>query len=574
MLTLGIGDSHDASVAAVRDGDILWSNNEERFSRVKLHAGFPEQALACCLADCGVSLRDVDRVCFGGYGPAYTEGDLDFDTPDLSFLRKVMALASKQHVLPLDGWFMRSLHQGVSKYGLRHAPARRKSVRRLRSLGYTGPIDMVDHHTAHAATAYYTSGFPEATVMTMDGGGDGLSGSIWHGRDGRLHRIGVMPKIHSPGNFWDYITHICGFSPMRHGGKITGLAAYTPCPRARDILLEFFGADTDRLTWVNRKRLFWHDAVAALRDALEGFSIEEIAWGAQKVLERNTSQIVSAAIGKTGAGCLAAAGGVFANVRLNQILHQLPEVEEIFIHPHMGDGGVGLGAALLDQARVKGSLTSVEFRSAFLGANIDDEAIPAQAEAAGLTARKLDHPEQYIAERLAKKQVVGLVQGRAEFGPRALCHRSILAEPTDTTMMEWLNERLDRTDFMPFAPVVIEEKAADYFQGYPRGRIASRFMTLCFDATDLARRKTPGVVHVDGTARPQVLSRQSDPLMHAVLCEYEKHTGFPVCINTSFNRHEEPIVNTARDAIVELAAGRVDALVINRYAVERPAAPD
>jgi carbamoyltransferase len=568
MLSIGIGDSHDASVAAVRDGEILWSNNEERFSRIKLHAGFPTLALESCLADCGLSLQEVDRVCFGGYGPAYTEGDLDFDTPELSGPRKLMAIASKQHLLPLDGWFMRTVHQSVSKRLLRYAPARRGSVRQVRALGYAGPITMYDHHRCHAATAYYTSGFPEATVMTMDGGGDGLSGSIWHGKGGRMRRIAVMPKINSPGNFWDYITHICGFSPMRHGGKITGLAAYTPCPEARDILREFFGADTEKLTWVNRKRLFWHDAVAALRKALDGFSIEQIAWAAQKILEENTTQIVTAAVRKTGCGNLAAAGGVFANVRLNQILHELPEIEEIFIHPHMGDGGVGLGAALIAQAESGSGLMPTEFPSAFLGADIQESEVTHEAESAGLTARLLDSPEKYIAQHLAKKHVVGLVQGRAEYGPRALCHRSILAEPTDTTMMDWLNERLDRTDFMPFAPVVIEEKAAEYFQGYPHGRVASRFMTLCFNATDLAREKTPGVVHVDGTARPQVVSTQSDPLMHAILCEYEKHTGFPVCINTSFNRHEEPIVNTARDAIVELAAGRVDALVINRYAVE------
>lgn len=570
MLTIGIGDSHDASVAAVRDSEILWSSNEERFSRKKLHAGFPALALEHCLADIGASLSDVDRICFGGFGPAYTEGDLDFDKAETSTLRRMMLVASRMPLLRLDGWLMRNTHRLVSRCFLRYAKARRESVHKLRKMGYAGAIDMYDHHLCHAASAFYTSGYSDATVITMDGGGDGLSGSVWHGEGLGLRKIAAMPKIHSPGNFWDYITHICGFSPMRHGGKITGLAAYKPCEPAREVLEGFFGCDTKRLTWINRKQLFWQDAVSALREALKGFTIEEIAWASQKVLEANTAKIVAAAIERTGSPRIAAAGGVFANVRMNQILHELPEVEDIYIHPHMGDGGVGLGAALMAQASQNQKFQPTEFRTAYLGANIREEDISPAAEEAGLVARRLDDPAQFIADRLAEKKVVGLVQGRAEYGPRALCHRSILAEPTDTTMMDWLNERLDRTEFMPFAPVVPEENAAEYFRDYPKGRLASRFMTLCFDATDLAKEKTPGVVHVDGTARPQVVSKQENPLMHGVLCAYGKHTGYPVCINTSFNRHEEPIVNTVGDAVVEYAAGRVDALVINGYSIERP----
>lgn len=562
MLIIGLGDTHDAGVALLQDGRILWSSNEERFSRVKLQAGFPHMALACCLADCGITLRDVGGVCFGGYGLRRDTGLRNFN--DAS------ARENDPSARFLDGPMRVNLRRPLWPRLRRFSPSRRESLRVLWAAGYRGPVDLYAHHHAHAASAYYTSGHDEATVITIDGGGDGLAGSVWRGQAGQILPLAVMPRLHSAGDFWGAITELCGFSPTLHGGKITGLAAGSPCPEAREVLETFYGCDTDRLTWINRKRLGPQEALAALRNALDAFAPAQIAWAAQKVLEANTAALVAAAIRETGCGNLNLAGGVFANVRLNQVLHELPEVEDIYIYPHMGDGGLAMGAALLGEASRR-PLPSRELETACLGTRIDESAIAAQATEAGLIATKLDAPAAYIADRLAAKQVVGLVQGRAEYGPRALGHRSILAEPTDPTMMDWLNDRLERTEFMPFAPVVTEEKAGAYFRGYPRGRQAARFMTLCFDATDLARQQIPGAVHVDGTARPQVVARDAEPLLHAVLCGYEERTGLGACINTSFNRHEEPIVNTAREAMAELLAGRVDALVIAPYAIERPA---
>jgi carbamoyltransferase len=169
--------------------------------------------------------------------------------------------------------------------------------------------------------------------------------------------------------------------------------------------------------------------------------------------------------------------------------------------------------------------------------------------------------EAIIAQYLADHKIVGLVIGRAEYGPRALCHRSILVEAINPTITKILNEKLERSDFMPFAPVILEEFAPQYFKEYPKGAYAAQFMTVCYNTTELCKQKAPAIVHVDGTVRPQIVNKENNPFIYEVLTHYYKLTGLPICINTSFNRHEEPIVNTIEDAEKELRAGRIEVLI-------------
>jgi carbamoyltransferase len=563
MITLGINDGHDAGVAILKDGEILYAANEERFSRTKLHHGFPHLALANACAEMGLSPNQIDQVAFGGYGPVYVPTDKNFaELEEISLLRRFYGIAARSGLIKMDGWLFCGFHRNLSKLQ-RWMPTRQASLSECRRVGLTGPYLHLDHHACHAACAYYTASFESATVFTLDGGGDGLSGSIWVGKQGELEKLVEIPKIHSAGNFWDYITYLCGFSPTRHGGKITGLAAYEPCPDAYDILKKYFSYTPEIPRWDNKKYLFWGEAIRVLQQELSPFTRQQIAWGAQKVLEENILGIVRESIRRTSIPYVTLAGGVFANVRLNQMILNLEEVEDVFIHPHMGDGGLAVGAAYLAQAPSKPRAMV----HALLGINISDELVKNAAERMNVVAIPLEQPEQFIAESLAQHKVVGLVRGRAEYGPRALCHRSILAEPTDITMMDWLNDRLERTEFMPFAPVIMAEYASEYFKEYPAGAHTARFMTICYDATDLCRQKAPGIVHVDGTARPQVIHADQDRFMHNVLDCYRKLTCLPLCVNTSFNKHEEPIVNIAEDAIKELLAKRVDVLVINRFQI-------
>ncbi len=562
MFVLGINDGHDAGVALLKDGQVLFASNEERFSRKKMHSGFPHLSLAALLYETGVDKSRIGHIAFGGYGPVFVPMDYKFENEkQISFLRKMYSAFAKSGVFRMDGRFIVNAHRIFAK-SQRFLKIRNSSINEVKRVGINCTYTCLDHHLCHAASAYYTSGFSDATIITLDGGGDGLSGTIYKGSQGKLVKINHTPKIHSAGNFWDYITYICGFKPSRHGGKITGLAAYEPCQDVYNILSDFYSVSTKEMRWENKRQIFWSGAVQVLKKELKQFNIRQIAWGAQKLLEKITAEIVKEAIKKTGVRDLSLAGGVFANVRLNQKLNELSEVNDIFIHPHMGDGGLALGAAYAALTDVRTRFV----REVYWGTSISDEQVEKASKKFGVKAVKVDNPELLAAELINDKKIVGLVRGRAEYGPRALCNRSILAHPTDPSINDWLNKRFERSEFMPFAPVIIEEFASDYFKRInEHGQKAARFMTICFETTSMCRKKAPAIVHVDGTARPQLVSKDTNPFIYKLLKHYHNISGLPLCVNTSFNRHEEPIVNTAEDAIRELKEGRVDNLLINDF---------
>lgn len=566
MTVLGIHDGKDAGVALVQDGRILYAANEERFSRNKLHFGFPFLSLQNMLSHTGIDPSEIDRVCVGFQSMVETEDyPIYTDINDVTLLQRIFAGTSRLlgPVTATRSFVTASRHllSMVSK----NKQSLQKSVREF---GIEADIEYIDHHRAHAASAYYTSGFDDALVITADGGGDGLAGSVYTGRQGALEAVTEWPRVHSPGNFWFLITYICGFNPIKHGGKITGLAAYERCDETHEILSRYYGYDRERLCFLNRKHLLFRDAYAELSKALEGYSIEQIAYGAQKVLEETICGIVEAAVERTGLGKVAFAGGTFANVRLNQKILELDGVDTIFVHPHMGDGGVALGAGLDTLAREDGLKPTALSNVYFGNATCEQETLEA-LYGAPVAFEKLEDPADAIAECLVEKKVIGLFNGRMEYGPRALGHRTILAEPTDPTMMHWLNERLDRTEFMPFAPIILEEDAPAYFENFEPGRLAARFMTVCFDVTPHGKRLAPGIVHKDGTARPQIVNETENGYVYRALKRYKEKTGLSLGINTSFNKHEEPIVCRPRDAIQELLRGGVDVLFIENYKVER-----
>ncbi|MCZ6633785.1 MAG: hypothetical protein O7G87_10285 [bacterium] len=564
MNVLGIHDGKDAGVCLLSEGRPVYAANEERFSRKKLHFGFPFLALHNLLETTGISPSEIDRVSVGFEAMVETEDyPIYTDIDDTTFLQTIFAGTSRL----LGPVTETSAFVQASRHILSFVSKNKQYLKKgLREYGITTPIEFVDHHRSHAASAYYTSGFENALVITADGGGDGLAGSIYTGTGGVLEVLAEWPRVHSPGNFWFLITYICGFNPIKHGGKITGLAAYTPCEEAHRVLSKFYGYDPHKLCFLNKKHLLFHDAYRALKRALEGFSIEQIAYGAQKVLEDTIVGIAREAARRTGLRHLALSGGTFANVRLNQKILELDEVDEIFIHPHMGDGGVSMGSALDVTAREIG-LEPFTFTDVYFGNTTDESTICKTLKKYPVRVKKLDDPAEAIADCLVQKQVIGLFNGRMEYGPRALGHRTILAEPTDPTMMDWLNQRLERTEFMPFAPIILEEDAPIYFENFGAGRYAARFMTVCFDVTNYGKKMAPDIVHKDGTARPQIVNQTHNAYIYHALKHYKAKTGLPLGINTSFNKHEEPIVCHPRNAVQELLRGSVDILFIENYQV-------
>jgi len=271
---------------------------------------------------------------------------------------------------------------------------------------------------------------------------------------------------------------------------------------------------------------------------------------------------------KTGIRNLVLSGGVVANVKLNQRLRELPGVDGIFVHPNMGDGGCGTGAALLEfqgEPALRERLGHVFFGPAF-----SEREIREALDRAQLPFTHYPAIEPKVAMLIAAGKVVARFDGRMEYGPRALGNRSILYHAKEPAVNQWLNQRLGRTEFMPFAPATLASKRHDCYVDVAGCEYAAEFMTLTFDCTDSMKRDSPAAVHVDGTARPQLVTEHSNPGFHRILTEYYKLTGIPTVINTSFNMHEEPIVCSPDDAIRAFLQGNLDYLAIGPFLVAHP----
>jgi predicted NodU family carbamoyl transferase len=445
------------------------------------------------------------------------------------------------------------------------------------------PLDAsYDHHLCHVASAYYPSGFHKALIVSLDGMGNEFSCRVFRGEDGELHHVESFFFEELPiGLNYETVTALLGFNPMRHAGKITGLAAYgTENPACAAALDDFFhqmwsahGPEELAFEFLMRDRPRGLARLIELRGERFGnFSREDIAYAIQKRTEQEVTDLVlryKQRFPHLENICLA--GGVFANVRVNQVVHELG-FGNIFVQPAMSDAGLAYGAALLHcAAGAGGKLAPYRLEHVFLGPEWTPEQMKEALARNNLAGDLLEEHElaEQVAELLMQKKVVAHFHGRMEYGPRALGNRSILYSAADPDVNRWLNEQLNRTEFMPFAPAVMAEHADDYFVGLDGARHAAEFMTITFRGTERAIREIPAAIHVDGTARPQLVVRDRNPRFHAILAAYHERMGVPVLINTSFNMHEEPIVASPDDAIRAFLLGKLDALVMGNYLVRR-----
>ncbi len=430
-----------------------------------------------------------------------------------------------------------------------------------------------DHHTAHAVPAAYYSGFKECAVITIDGGGDGLhhTSGVW--ANGRYERhLASRNKGTSAGLFYGHVTQLLGFRPLRHEGKIVGLAAlgdpkplYEAFSKALRLSAAGLTLDSDFAGQPDAE----DKRFAYMQQAIAGHSRENVSAAAQQILEDVAVALVRNFMASTGQSRVALNGGVFANVKLNQRIAQAADVDDLFVFPAMSDTGNSIGAVLLDlQAENPDCLKdNPPLHDVYWGPEYSDQEIAACLADAGLTGSLLGDGEliDVAARAIHDGQVVGWFQGRMEFGPRALGNRSMLARPTQNAINDWLNVRLDRSEFMPFAPSVLAERADEIFVGVDKARHAAEFMTVTFDVKDEWRRQIPAVVHVDGTARPQLVRSDRNPRYHQLISAYAALSGIPLVLNTSFNVHEEPIVCSPVEAIRAFTEKRVDCLGIGNY---------
>jgi carbamoyltransferase len=571
-IVLGVSDSMTCGAALVVDGQVVAAVNEERLNRKKMCWGFPTLSIAEVLRIAGVSTSDVDRVAVAGV-------DL-FWRPDAvtveDYFRK-----------DKGGTYQTLLGAGarLSTVAGGFGPAR-GAYRRLKSLltrdrrsafeaalcdrqGLTAPVKFYDHHLCHAASAYFTSGFDEATVITHDGAGDGKCSRVYAVRNGRFESLTALDSYDSIGNYYAYVTHLCGFKAHKHEGKITGLAAFGE-PEYLEVLERFISFDG--ATVRNRGRCFDQSAIDKLDRVLPvDFSHANLSASIQVLLERAVTAYCNHWVERSGIPRVALAGGVFANVKLNQRIHEQPVVEQVFIHPGMGDEGLAVGAALFADARVRGFKPQPVLRDVYLGGELDQREIDEALSAMGLRefSRRCDMPSK-VARLLADGKVIARCAGRMEYGPRALGNRTIMYRTTEPAVNKWLNERLARTEFMPFAPVTLWQFRDACYEGVEGAEDAARFMTMTFNCRARMRDESPAVCHVDGTARPQLVRPDDNPEYYAILRDYHALTGIPSLVNTSFNIHDEPIVYSPRDAVRAFLQSQLDGLILGDVLIESP----
>ena len=575
MLVLGITDGITCGAAVIADGRILAAVNEERLSRLKMAYGFPRQSIAEVLRLAKASPSDVDAVAAATISNHFFDGVKAFDgwlDDDRGFIRNsVFAVAGRLSSL-IDTF------PGLEPlYYTARSPifaARRRAIRRIlgEEFGITAPVEFVNHHLAHATSAYFTSGFDDATVVTMDGGGDGASSHVYEVRDGSFRRIGYTSAFNSLGNYYAYITHVCGFKAQKHEGKITGLAAHGE-PKHLDLLDSFITFREGAL--LNVGRVAFSAAVERLRRSLPtSWRMEDLAASIQRHSEQLASRYVAHHLSPERPRKLALAGGLFANVRINQEVSRIPGVERLFVHPGMTDGGLAVGAALAtcmkNRKRNRMEAPAGILQDVYLGPEYSPVEIEEALRRHQLLFSRPTSIEAEVARLLAEGHVVARFDGRMEYGPRALGNRSILYQPADRSVNDWLNKYLERTEFMPFAPSTLMEHAAASYETIEPALDAARFMTITYDCTSWMKRTCPGVVHLDGTARPQLVRREDNASYHRIIEEFRRRTGVPSVINTSFNMHEEPIVCSPEDAIRAFLQGHLDYLAIGDCLVSSP----
>ena len=577
MKTLGISDGMTGGAAIIEDGRVRCAVHEERLTREKMATGFPRRSIDYVLEESGLAPGEIDDIAVATVNEFFREPAVGYD----GWLMREQAVAKEillnvssavTRVVGARPFLMHSYYRIKSLLGI----ARRRAIRKrlADSWGFDCPIEFVDHHFAHAASAYYTSGLNDATVITMDGAGDNCCSHVYAVHDGRFDRLWQIDSFDSIGNYYAYVTHICGFKAQKHEGKITGLAAYGE-PSYVDLLRDFI-AYGDGST-INKGQVFYWAAVKALEGALPAsFKREDLAASVQVVLEEVCCKYVDHWVRRTGVGDVAVAGGIFANVKLNQRVHELEPVRSIFVHPGMGDEGLAVGAGLALSAKrrfVSGESVEAEpLEHVYFGPAYSEKVIEDAIRRSGLQAEHVPDIEKKIAGLLANGHVVARFAGRMEYGPRALGNRSILYQPTDPSVNDWLNAKLARTEFMPFAPVTLWEYADQCYENIDGARHSASFMTITFDCTKWMKETCPAVVHIDGTARPQLIERRTNPSYYRIVDEYRQITGLPSVINTSFNIHEEPIVCTPQDAMRAFQDGHLEFLAMEHFLLRNPRA--
>jgi carbamoyltransferase len=545
--------SHDTAACLLVDGRPELLMEQERLNRDVHTKQYPAGAIDSCLERVGASMADVDAV----------------------------AVAQRPLV---------DLARGAGDAVARGAPKRLAAqtytdlrllarVRLLRRRwGYRGPVHLVGHHDAHAAGAFYPSGFDEAAVLTVDRGGDFLSTTLWSGRDRRLEPLAAVRNPHSLGELYTAVTVHLGFRAGSDEGKVMGLAPYGSTALV-DTLRPAVRLTGDGLFRIDLSWFGWHRQGPPIgRPFVERFGPARIpeseitqhhmdlARAVQEVLEDSAVHVGRGLRRRAGSPMLCLSGGVALNSVMNNRVFVDAEFDDVFIQPAASDAGNALGAALWVWHHHMGRPREWTMEHAYLGVSWSEADLRSAFAGRGVSYRRVGDPAAEAARLVAAGKVVGWFQGRAEVGPRALGARSILADPRRPDMRDIVNHRVKRREwFRPFAPSVLAEHADEWFDGYH----PNPFMLLVQPVRPEKRDLVPSITHVDGSARLQTVTEATSPLYHRLVSEFHRLTGVPMVLNTSFNLRGEPMVHRPEEALDDYLRSGMDAVILGDCLAEK-----
>lgn len=525
--------NHDSGAALVHDGQLIAVCEEERLNRIKSARGYlPVNAVNACLQAAKIKMADVDMV--------LTTGE-----------------TKKDELLPHLKLFFQHYFGIIPK------------------------IEFINHQSAHNASAFFYSGYEKSMCLSYDGEGDGLSGQLALGDKNGLKVIDALSIDQSLGNFYSAITGFLGFRRAQDEYKVMGLAPYGKEGIDLSSIAHATndGYSIDPSFWNHDFRLrsideplYNQKLVQLLGQPLRrGEPMTQhhidIAYATQKTLEECIVSLIKQFHKKTGLDSLCISGGVGLNCSANRVIRELPFLRKLFIQPAASDRGLPLGCAL--QGAFNNGIRVKVPEHVFLGPITNEEKIHKALKLTGLDYAKLPNPTAKAAELLAQGKIIGWFQGRSEFGPRALGNRSILADPRFYKMKDEINSRIKfREEFRPFAPAVLEDRASELFEMNE----PSPYMTLTYMVRPQWAEKLQAITHVDRTARVQTVNKNNHPLFYNLISAFEKLTGVPAVLNTSFNARGEPIVESPMDALATFWSVGMDAVFLGPYMVVKPRA--
>ncbi|MFQ5713602.1 MAG: carbamoyltransferase [Candidatus Scalinduaceae bacterium] len=570
MYILGIG--HDvivSSAAIIKSGNIIAACSEERFNRLKRYREFPHKSLEFCLEEAGISFEEISAITF-----CWNPG-VHMEKFNPLFSSKRRARGEYLYSMP-DHLIKHSAYQKIDH------------IEQVLSMGKNSvSIFFLDHHMCHAANGFFLSPFSKAAILTADGRGEKATTTYCVGEENKIEKIHQVNYPHSLGSFYSTYTEFLGFTPESDEWKVMALASYGKDKGNKyyDIIkktVAFYSSGDFEidLTLYNEHNHelpnYYTDKFCRLLGAprLPDETLKkrhfDIAAAIQKVFEDIIAKKLKWLHKKTGIDNLCVSGGCFMNSVLNGKISRISPFKKVFISSCPDDGGLSIGSALYLHQCIKGEKRVINPQiHNYYGPSFKDGKIKETLKKYRLNNYKhVVNIEAYTAQLLHKEKLVGWFQGRMEFGQRALGNRSILANPTIANMKDRINLAVKyREEFRPFAPAVLDKEASEYFS-LPDNCIVP-FMEMVCEIKREKRSIIPAVTHVDGTGRPQTVSRKSNPRFYKLIEEFKKLSGIPVLLNTSFNLNGEPVILSPADAIRTFYSSGLDVLVMGNYVVEK-----